>query len=83
LPVGQVFFVPREEIKFVDGTEQEIAERRKTSQAFFDEKAATKIKTPYGLEYSPHYQRKSRQQQMAGTGTADVSDPAKNSEKKK
>jgi hypothetical protein len=70
LPVGQVFFVPREEIKFVDGTEQEIAERRKTSQAFFDEKAATKIKTPYGLEYSPHYQRKSRQQQKAGTGAA-------------
>lgn len=71
LPIGQVFFVPREEIRFVDGTEQEAAERRKTSQAFFDEKAATKIKTPYGLEYSPHYQRKSRQQQSAGTTAAD------------
>jgi hypothetical protein len=63
LPIGQVFFVPREEITFRDGTGQEIAERHKTSKEFFDEKAANKIKTPYGLEYSPHYQRKSREQQ--------------------
>ena len=61
LPVGQVFFVPREETSFRDGTEQEITERQKTSKQFFDEKAANKIKTPYGLEYSPHYQRKSRE----------------------
>ncbi len=70
MPIGQVFFVPREEIKFRDGTEQEAEERRKTSQQFFDEKAALKIKTPYGLEYSPHYQRKSRQQPTAATGGA-------------
>jgi len=62
LPVGQVFFVPREDITLRDGTEQEIAERAKVSKAFFDEKAVTKIKTPYGMEYSPHYQRKSREQ---------------------
>jgi len=61
LPVGQVFFVPREETSFRDGTEQEITERQKTSKQFFDEKAANKIRTPYGLEYSPHYQRKSRE----------------------
>jgi hypothetical protein len=53
-------FVPREEITFRDGTEQEIAARHQSSLAFFDEKASTKVKTPYGLEYSPHYQRTSR-----------------------
>jgi len=62
LPIGQVMFVPREEVTLREGTEAEIAERTKTSQAFFDEKGASKLKTPYGLEYSPHYMRKSRQQ---------------------
>ncbi len=65
LPIGQAFFVPREKITLRDGTEAEIAARQQTSQAFFDEKAASKIKTAYGLEHSPHYQRKSRQQNAA------------------
>ena len=62
LPIGQVLFVPREEITLRDGTEEEIAARQRSSQAFFDEKAASKVKTSYGLEYSTHYLRKSRQQ---------------------
>ena len=61
LPVGQVFFVPREEISLRDGSEQEIAERQQQSKVFFDEKAKHKIKTPYGLEYSPHYAQQSRE----------------------
>src|SRR5690242_375294 len=60
MPIGQVLFVPREEITFRDGTEEEIAARQRSSQAFCDEKARTKVKTSYGLEYSPHYQRTSR-----------------------
>ncbi len=66
LPVGQVFFVPRKETTFRDGSEQEGAERQKKSQAFFDAKAAHKIKTPYGLEYSPTYQQKSRELRKPG-----------------
>ncbi len=62
LPIGQVLFVPREEVTLRDGTEEEIAARQKASTAFFDEKAATKVKTSYGLEYSPHYLKKSRQE---------------------
>ena len=62
LPVGQVFFVPREEITYRDGSEQEITERQNTSKLFFDEKATNKKKTPYGMEYSPLYQQKSREQ---------------------
>src|SRR5690606_35954547 len=44
LPVGQVFFVPREDITFRDGTAQQIAERQQTSKAFSDEKASHKLK---------------------------------------
>lgn len=61
MPIGQVIFVPREEITFREGTPDEIAARHQSSRAFSDEKARTKITTPYGVEYSPHYQRTSRQ----------------------
>jgi hypothetical protein len=60
MPIGQVMFVPREEITFRDGTEEQIVARHQSSLAFHDEKLSTKVKTPYGLEYSPHYQRTSR-----------------------
>jgi len=60
LPVGQVMFVPREEITFRDGTKEEIAARHQSLKTFHDEKAKTKVKTPYGVEYSPHYQTTSR-----------------------
>ena len=65
MPIGQVIFVPREEIIFRDGTEEEIAARHQSVQAFYAEKARTKVKTPYGLEYSPHYQSTSRQKKVA------------------
>jgi hypothetical protein len=59
LPIGQVFFVPREEIAFRDGTEEEAAAGIESGEAFFREKVRTKIKTSDGLEYSPHYLRTS------------------------
>jgi hypothetical protein len=62
LPIGQALFVPREEVTFRDGTEAEIAARTQSSATFFHEKADAKVKTGYGLEHSPHYLRKSRQQ---------------------
>jgi hypothetical protein len=78
MPIGQVMFIPREEISFRDGTEEEIAVRHQSSQAFYDEKAKTKVKTPFGVEYSPHYQRLSRRKNVAvepRTGDA-TGDPA-------
>jgi hypothetical protein len=65
LPIGQVFFEPREKITLRDGTPDEIAARQQSSQEFFDAKGAAKIKTGYGLEHSPHYLRKSREQNAA------------------
>jgi hypothetical protein len=65
LPIGQAFFVPREKITLRDGTADEITARQKSSETFFVDKAAAKVKTGYGLEHSPHYLRKSRQQSAA------------------
>ena len=65
LPIGQAFFVPREKITLRDGTEEEVAARQKSAEAFYAEKTAAKVKTAYGLEHSPHYLRKSRQQNAA------------------
>jgi hypothetical protein len=62
IPIGQVFFVPREEITMRDCTQEELAAISKSKEEFFREKAATKQTTGYGLQYSPHYLRQSRSQ---------------------
>jgi hypothetical protein len=61
LPIGQVFFVPREEVTLRDGTEAESATRATAREEFAREKAAHQVATPYGLKYSPHYLRESRE----------------------
>jgi hypothetical protein len=60
MPIGQVFFVSREEITVQDCTKEEVDEIHRSQEEFFREKATHKIMTPYGLEYSPHYIRESR-----------------------
>jgi hypothetical protein len=62
MPLGQVFFIPREEITMRDCSEEELASIRRSKEEFFREKAASKVMTPYGLEYSLHYLRQSRSQ---------------------
>jgi hypothetical protein len=60
LPIGQVFFVPREEITLRDATPEEISDIDRAAEQFQKEKAASKITTPYGMPYSPHYLKQSR-----------------------
>jgi len=60
MPIGQVFFVPREEITLRDCTEDERQAIDKSAEAFSREKAALKMTTAYGMPYSPHYLRQSR-----------------------
>lgn len=60
LPIGQVFFVPREEVALKECTDAEVEEIRRVKDEFFREKAEHRVKTPYGLYYSPHYLRQSR-----------------------
>jgi hypothetical protein len=62
LPIGQVFFVPREEISLRDGTEAETASRQQAREQFSRDKSAQRVTTPYGMQYSPHYLKQSRQQ---------------------
>lgn len=60
LPVGQVFFIPREETELLDCTEEEVEELRRAKDEYFKEKAEHKKTTRYGLQYSPHYVHQSR-----------------------
>jgi hypothetical protein len=74
IPIGQVLFVPREEVTMTDCTDEEVAAIAQSKSEFAEQKAATKLMTPYGLQYSPHYLRTSRSQPAARTGAARKSD---------
>ena len=60
MPIGQVFFVPREEITMRDCTEEELGAIKESEVEFDRGKAAAETTTPYGVPYSPHYLRQSR-----------------------
>lgn len=62
MPIGQAFFVPREEITLRDCTAKELEQLRAAREEFSREKAAATQRTPYGLPYSPHYLKRSREQ---------------------
>jgi hypothetical protein len=62
LPIGQVVFVPRQEITLRDGTDAERRAFHATMDQFAAEKATHTQTTPYGLQVSPHYLRQSRAQ---------------------
>jgi hypothetical protein len=62
LPIGQVIFVPREDVTMRDCTNAEYESIRKSQQEFAHHKAEAAQHTSYGLTYSPHYLRESRAQ---------------------
>src|SRR3977135_729608 len=62
IPIGQVCFVPREEITMRAATAEELKAVEESRQEFNHHKAAASQKTSYGLTYSPHYLRQSRAQ---------------------
>jgi hypothetical protein len=62
IPIGQVFFVPREQITMRECTAEELKAIEASRDEFNQHKAATKQQTSYGLSYSPHYLRQSRAQ---------------------
>jgi len=57
-PIGQVFFVPRDEPTLREGSKEELAEFCRQRDAFDQEKAADQLTAPYGLRYSPLYQKR-------------------------
>jgi hypothetical protein len=66
IPIGQVFFVPREAITMRPCTSEELTAIEESRQEFNRHKAAAVQKTSYGLTYSPHYLRQSRAQKSEG-----------------
>jgi hypothetical protein len=66
IPIGQVLFVPREDVTFRDSTDDEIKALQTTRADFRRDKAAAAQKTPYGLTVSPHYLRESRARREGG-----------------
>ncbi len=59
-PIGQVFFVPREEVSLRVCDDEEVAAIRRSQEEFAREKAQHKVTTSYGMSFSPHYLRSSR-----------------------
>ena len=60
IPIGQVLFVPREQITMRPCTSEELNAIEESRQEFNRQKAAAVQQTSYGLSYSPHYLRQSR-----------------------
>ena len=57
-PIGQVFFVPRDEVTLRDGSKEEQAEFIRRWDSFEKEKTTDQLTAPYGLRYSPLYQKR-------------------------
>jgi hypothetical protein len=62
IPIGQVFFLPREEITMRACTSEELQAFEESRREFNRRKAAAVQKTSYGLAYTPHSLRQSRAQ---------------------
>jgi hypothetical protein len=62
IPIGQVFFVPREPVAMRPCSDDEIRAIEVSRAEFNKHKAEATQKTSYGLSYSPHYLRQSRAQ---------------------
>src|SRR5213076_2284877 len=53
MPIGQVMFVPREEVSLRDCTDAEVNTIRESQANFAQQKAAHRMTTAYGMSYSP------------------------------
>ena len=62
MPIGQVMFVPREEITMREVTDVELVAIRESQAEFERQKAAHKMTSAYGMTFSPHYLQRSRGQ---------------------
>ncbi|MEO8257546.1 MAG: hypothetical protein ABI868_09410 [Acidobacteriota bacterium] len=81
LPIGQVFFIPREPITMRPCTSDELTAIEESRLEFNRHKAAAVQKTSYGLSYSPHYLRQSRAQKSEGDESASQPPPRGSGEK--
>jgi hypothetical protein len=66
-PIGQVYFIARDEVTLREGSKEEAAEFFRERDTFDEEKAAEQLTAPYGMRYSPLYQKR-RQAKPRGPG---------------
>ena len=62
IPIGQVLFIPREEVNLLDATPDDLKAFEESRNEFAKKKTAAVQTTSYGLSYSPQYLRQSREQ---------------------
>ncbi|MBW8869116.1 MAG: hypothetical protein JF610_17595, partial [Acidobacteria bacterium] len=62
IPIGQVLFVPREEVNLLDASAEDVKTFEDARNEFAKKKAAAVQTTSYGLSFSPQYLRQSREQ---------------------
>ena len=62
IPIGQVLFIPREEVTLLEATPDDVRAFEESRHEFAKKKAAAVQTTSYGLSFSPQYLRQSREQ---------------------
>ncbi len=72
MAIGQAAFLPREETELVECTPEEVEKLREEKEEFLQRKAEERIATPYGLDYSPHYAKRSRDIREGRAGSDDA-----------
>src|SRR5690606_667869 len=77
MPVGQVFFVPREEVTLRDVTADALSVLRGTHEEVARHKLGHKLTTRYGLQYSPHYAQQSQAHRAEAKASAEGAGAAK------
>jgi hypothetical protein len=70
MPIGQVFFMPREDVIMREATDAEFAEFLQYQRDFVQKKAGVQQTTSYGLTFSPYYLRESRARKDAAKAAA-------------
>lgn len=74
LPIGQVFFVPREEVELREASEEEAKEINASRGDFIEKKREQKTTSRFGLEYSPYYAQESRKRRGVGASQVEEDD---------
>lgn len=74
LPIGQVFFVPRDEPTLREASKEQVEALNQSRADFNEEKSGQKRTTRYGLEYSPYYSKESRRRRGVGASQGDADD---------
>jgi hypothetical protein len=73
-PIGQVFFVPREPVTLVDGTEADTRSFNERQEAYWTERHAKERSTNFGTTYSYHY-RDLQKERRTGSANAAAAGP--------